>query len=57
MVATTNFQKHNAGGTGKIAYDLKQRDIRAFFSGVAKTAATEHCESDARDGIDGETKN
>ncbi|KAG2102590.1 histidine phosphatase superfamily [Suillus cothurnatus] len=46
--------KPNAGGTGKIAYDPKQRDIRAFFSGTAMTTATEHCESDARDGINGE---
>ncbi|KAG1775107.1 phosphoglycerate mutase-like protein, partial [Suillus placidus] len=43
--------KLSAGGTGKIAHDPKQRDIRAFFSGAAKTVATKHCESDARDGI------
>lgn len=49
--------KLNAGGTGKIAYDPKQRDIRAIFSGAVKTVATKHCESDSRDGIDGETKN
>ncbi|KAG1852444.1 histidine phosphatase superfamily [Suillus subalutaceus] len=49
--------KFNAGGTGKIAYDPKQQDIRAFFSGAAKTVVTKHYESDARNGIDGETKN
>ncbi|KAG2125013.1 phosphoglycerate mutase-like protein [Suillus bovinus] len=48
--------KLNAGGTGKIAYDPKQRDIRAFFSGAAKNVITEHCESDARDEIDVKTK-
>jgi hypothetical protein len=57
VVATTGSQKLNAGGTGKIAYDPKQRDIRAFFSGAAKTIAVEHCESDTRGGIDGEAKN
>jgi len=45
--------KSNAGGTGKIAYDPKQRDIRAFFSGATTAVATEHCESNALDGIDG----
>ncbi|KAG2036179.1 histidine phosphatase superfamily [Suillus americanus] len=49
--------KLNAGGTGKIAYDPKQRDIRAFFSGAAKTVATKRYESDARDVIDRERKN
>lgn len=43
--------KLNAGGTGKIAYDPKQRDIRAFFNGAAKSVATRHCENDLRDGI------
>ncbi|KAG2354571.1 histidine phosphatase superfamily [Suillus spraguei] len=43
--------KLNAGGTGKIAYDPKQRDIRAFFNGAAKSVATKHCENDLRDGI------
>jgi hypothetical protein len=57
VVTTTGFQKLNAGGTGKIAYDPNQRDIRAFFSGAAKTVATEKCESNARGGIDGEAKN
>lgn len=49
--------KINAGGTGKIAYDPKQRDIRAFFSGAANTVATEQSESNAQGGIDGEAKN
>lgn len=33
--------KLNAGGIGKIAYDPKQRDIRTFFTGVAKSVSTE----------------
>ncbi|KAG1865644.1 histidine phosphatase superfamily [Suillus tomentosus] len=45
--------KPNAGGTGKIAYDPKQRDIRAFFDGAANT---KDCESDALDGINREAK-
>ncbi|KAG1741826.1 phosphoglycerate mutase-like protein [Suillus paluster] len=49
--------KPNVGGTGKIAYDPKQRDIRAFFSGATKAVDTEHCESNALDGVDGEVKN
>jgi len=49
-------QKPNSGGTGKIAYDPKQRDIRAFFSGATKAFTTEHCESNALDGVDGELK-
>jgi hypothetical protein len=57
VVTTTGSQKLNAGGTGKIAYDPKQRDIRAFFSGAANTVATEQCESNAQGGIDGEAKN
>lgn len=48
-----SFQKPDAGGTGRIAYDPKQRDIRAFFSGATKAVATEHCESNALNGIDG----
>lgn len=56
-VTTTGSQKLNAGGTGKIAYDPKQRDIRAFFSGAANTVATEQSESNAQGGIDGEAKN
>ncbi|KAG2135085.1 phosphoglycerate mutase-like protein [Suillus clintonianus] len=49
--------KPNAGGTGKIAYDPKQQDIRAFFSGATKADATEHCESNALDEIDREVNN
>lgn len=45
--------KPNAGGTGKIAYDPKQRDIRTFFDGAANT---KDCESDALDGINREAK-
>ncbi|KAG1809817.1 phosphoglycerate mutase-like protein [Suillus plorans] len=45
--------KPNAGGTGKIAYDPKQRDIRAFFDGAANT---KDCESDALDGNNREAK-
>lgn len=33
--------KLNAGGIGKIAYDPKQRDIRTFFTGAAKSVSTE----------------
>jgi hypothetical protein len=47
------LQKLNAGGTGKIAYDPKQRDIRAFFSGATTAVAIEHCEKNTLDRIDG----
>ncbi|KAG1746922.1 phosphoglycerate mutase [Suillus lakei] len=49
--------KPNAGGTGKIAYDPRQRDIRVFFSGAMQAVATEHRESNARDETNGEVQN
>ncbi|KAG1741820.1 uncharacterized protein EDB91DRAFT_1336202 [Suillus paluster] len=47
----------NTCGTGKIAYDQRQREIRVSFSGTTKAVATEHCESNVLDGVDGKAKN
>ena len=48
------LQKRQPGGIGSAAYDPKQKDIRAFFSGAQVIAEHQHHEGRSESNVDDE---